>query len=429
LNSRHPDADIFKSIVDAIYNGVVVIDKVGKIVLFNAAAERITGFKVEEVLTRHITDVVPNTGLIRVLSTGQAEVSEKIVVNGRTCITHRAPIFHGSEIWGAVGVFHDISSLDKTAKELESNAYLLTELKKLTNELELIIESSNDGLYITDGKGVTLRVNSTYEEVTGIKANEVVGHHMKELVDKGFFSESVTLHVLSQSTPQAVTRLQRLRNGRYVISTGQPVFDEAGNIYRVVTNVRDVTHFLNLQKELEKLKTDVERYKQEAEQLRSEYLKQEDMIANSKQILHVLEMIKQVAPYPTTVLVTGESGVGKEIAARLLHVHGSHREGPFIKVNCGAIPENLLESELFGYEAGAFTGANKKGKPGMLELADSGSLFLDEIGELAFDLQVKLLQVIQDQEVTRLGGTSSRKISIRFITATNKNLLGPLLPP
>ena len=300
---------------------------------------------------------------------------------------------------------------------------MVKELNEIRNELELIIESSNDGLYITDGKGITLRVNKPFEEITGIRADEVVGRQMRELVDEGFFSESVTLEILATKEPSPVTKIYSLRNGKYVISTGRPVFDEHGEIYRVVINMRDVTYFRDFENRLEETRSALEKYREEATRLRSEFLKEGDAVARSKTMSSVLDMVKQVAPYPTTVLVTGESGVGKEVVAKLLHVYSGRQDGPFIKVNCGAIPESLIESELFGYEPGAFTGAARKGKPGMLELADNGTLFLDEIGELALDMQVKLLQVIQDQTVMRLGGVSSRSVSVRFIAASNRDLL------
>lgn len=415
-------SDTFQAIINSIYNAIVVVDRLGKIAVFNDSAEKITGIKRSTALNRSIREMIPNTGLLSVLDTGMVQIGEKIVINGATCVANRTPIYYREDVWGAVSVFNDVSAFEKITEALESYKKLIHKLHALTEELELIFESSNDGLYITDGKGITLRVNSTYEQLTGIKAHEVVGRHMKELVKEGFFSESVTLHVLAQSKPQPVTRLQKLRNGRYVISTGRPVYDKEKNIHRVVTNVRDVTPFLSLAEQLEKTKKHLERYEQEELISRAEILGGEQAIFKSKQMLNVLEMIKQVAPYPTTVLITGESGVGKEIVARMIHANSNRMQGVFVKVNCGAIPEKLVESELFGYEAGAFTGAERKGKPGMVELADRGTLFLDEISELAPDLQVKLLQVIQDQEVTRLGGTASKKIDVRFVAATNQSL-------
>lgn len=413
-------SEVFKAIMNSIYNGIVVVDRFGKVVVFNAAAEKIIGIERAMAINQHIKDIVPNTGLLNVLETGMVQVGEKILINGATCVANRTPLYVGSEFWGAVSVFNDVSAFERVIEQLESYKGLVKKLNALKMELELIVESSNDGLYITDGQGITLRVNSTYEVITGIKADEVIGKHMKELVDLGFFSESVSLHVLAQSNPKPVTRLQTLRNGRYVISTGRAVYDEEGKIHRVVTNVRDVTPFLSLAKQLESAKRNLERYEQE--EFRVESVGGEQVIFKSKQMLNVLEMLTQVAPYPTTVLITGESGVGKEIAARLIHSKSNRKGGPFVKVNCGALPDKLVESEMFGYEAGAFTGADRRGKPGMVELANGGTLFLDEIGELALDLQVKLLQVLQDQHVTRLGGTGSKKIDVRFVAATNRNL-------
>ncbi len=416
------DREIFEAILDSVHEGIIVIEKAGRIVLINKAAARAVGVSQAEALRRHIGEIMPHTGLTEVLREGQMQGHGKIVIKDRPFIISSTPIRYDSEIWGAVGIFHEVPAPESGPETMEAYPKMVKELHEIGKELELIIESSNDGLYITDGKGITLRVNRPFEEITGIRADEVVGRQMRELVDEGFFSESVTLEILSRKLPRPVTKIYSLRNGKYVISTGRPVFDERGEIYRVVTNMRDITHFRDFEKRLAETRSALEKYRAEATRLRSEFLKEEDAVARSKTMFRVLDMVKQVAPYPTTVLVTGESGVGKEVVAKLLHVYSGRHDGPFIKVNCGAIPESLIESELFGYEPGAFTGAARKGKPGMLELADNGTLFLDEIGELALDMQVKLLQVIQDQTVMRLGGVSSRSVSVRFIAASNRDL-------
>ena len=415
--------EILQAILNSTYEGIIIIDKYGRVVFVNKAAVQTVHISEQEALQRHIDEIVPDSGLARVLRTGERQPVEKIVIDNRTLLINRAPLSQDSELWGAVGTFLDVSLLESLSGEMHSYTKMVRELDEIRKELELIIDSSNDGLYITDGNGITLRVNRTFEEIAGIQAQEVLGHHLQELVDKGFFSESVTLDILSQNPPRPVTRIQSLRNGRYVISTGRPVFNKSGKVYRVVTNIRDITHFRDFEKRLEETKFALEKYRAEAARLRSEFLKEEDAVARSKTMFRILDMVKQVAPYPTTVLVTGESGVGKEVVAKLLHVHSGRSDGSFVKVNCGAIPESLIESELFGYESGAFTGAARKGKPGMLELADGGTLFLDEIGELALDLQVKLLQVIQAQKVTRLGGVSSHSVNVRFIAASNRDLL------
>jgi len=417
------DEKVFEAVLDSLHEGVMLLDKTGRVVLVNEAAATMLSAPEKEVLRRHIGRVIPDSSLIEALNDRETQVRVNVVIKGRIYIISAAPVGDNSGIWGTLAIFREAPSPQSGSEAVAESAEIVEQLDETRRELELIIESSNDGLYITDGEGITLRVNKTFEEIAGINADEIVGHHMRDLVDAGFLSESVTLEILSMVEPRPVTKIYSLRNGKYVISTGRPVFDARGKIHRVVTNVRDITYFRDFENRLEETRSALEKSRAEAIRLRSEFLREADAVARDNTMLQVLDMVKQVAPYPTTVLVTGESGVGKEVVAKLLHLHSGRQDGPFIKVNCGAIPESLIESELFGYEPGAFTGAARKGKPGMLELADNGTLFLDEIGELALDMQVKLLQVIQDQTVMRLGGVSSRSMSVRFIAASNRDLI------
>ena len=417
------DEKVFEAVLDSLHEGVMLLDKTGRVMLVNEAAATMLSAPEKEVLRRHIGRVIPDSSLIEALNDRETQVRVNVVIKGRIYIISAAPVEDDSGIWGTLAIFREAPSPQIGSEAVAESAKIVEQLDETRRELELIIESSNDGLYITDGEGITLRVNKTFEEIAGINADEIVGHHMRDLVDAGFLSESVTLEILSMEEPRPVTKIYSLRNGKYVISTGRPVFDARGKIHRVVTNVRDITYFRDFENRLEETRSALEKSRAEAIKLRSEFLREADAVARDKRMLQVLDMVKQVAPYPTTVLVTGESGVGKEVVAKLLHLHSGRQNGPFIKVNCGAIPESLIESELFGYEPGAFTGAARKGKPGMLELADNGTLFLDEIGELALDMQVKLLQVIQDQTVMRLGGVSSRSMNVRFIAASNRDLI------
>ena len=417
------DQRIFEAVLDSLNEGVMLMDKVGQVLLVNKAAANIVGVAKREILGRHIRRAIPDSSLIESLRGIGTHVQENVAIKGRMCIISAVPVLIDSEIWGALAILRETVPTQSASEVARKNAKIFKQLNETRRELELIVESSNDGLFITDGQGITLRVNKTFEEIAGIRADEIVGQHMRTLVDKGFLSESVTLEILSMKEPGPVTKIYSLRNGKYVISTGRPVFNEQGEIHRVVTNVRDITYFRDFEKRLEETRSALEQSRAEVTRLRSEFFREEVAVARNKTMSQVMDMVKQVAPYPTTVLVTGESGVGKEVVAKLLHVYSGRQDGPFIKVNCGAIPESLIESELFGYEPGAFTGAAKKGKPGMLELADNGTLFLDEIGELALDMQVKLLQVIQDQTVMRLGGVSNRVVSVRFIAASNRDLV------
>ncbi|HHV72141.1 MAG TPA: sigma-54-dependent Fis family transcriptional regulator [Clostridia bacterium] len=406
-----------KAVIDALLqsstNAIVVVDKNGYITGFNYVAEKIVGIKSEEAIGRWIGEVILETGLPDVIKSGQHQFNQRMMINSTVVITNRSPIIQNGEIVGALGTFQDISELESVSRELKST-------QELKTELDAIIESSYDGIYVTDGRGKTLRVNSAYERITGVKAQEVIGEYMDDLVRRGYYSDSATLHVLKKRAP--VTIMQKIKSGVEVIVTGNPIFNEKGEIIRVVTNVRDITELNFLKEQLEKTKMLSERYHSELEHLRTQQLQHEDIIVRSPEMQKVLELTTRVAAVNSTVLITGESGVGKEIIAKMLHTLSPRKDGPLIKINCGAIPENLLESELFGYVDGAFTGARKNGKPGMIELADKGTLFLDEIGEMPLSLQVKLLRVIQEHEIVRVGGTKPIKVDVRYVAATNRDL-------
>lgn len=293
--------------------------------------------------------------------------------------------------------------------------------KQLTDELNAIIEHSFDGIYVTDGLGKTLRVNKAYQRTTGIKASEVIGKNMARLVQEGFFDQSVTLLVLEKREP--VTIMQEIRKtGKTILVTGTPIFDDNGEIFRVVTNVRDITELNQLKQQLDEAQLLTRHYETQLNQYKIRYGTEHNLIYKSSKMEVMVDLVMRLAQVDTTVLIQGESGVGKELVAELIHRHSNRKDGPFIKINCGAIPEELMESELFGYEAGAFTGAKKGGKPGLFECARNGAIFLDEIGEMPLNLQVKLLRVLQNHEIMRVGGTKSVKMDVRIIAATNRIL-------
>ncbi|VBB06702.1 pas fold [Lucifera butyrica] len=291
----------------------------------------------------------------------------------------------------------------------------------LITELEAIINSSYDGIFITDGDGTVIRLNEAYERITGVKAGQVTGKNMAALVKEGVYDQSVTLLVLQRGESVTINQTVKPTN-KHILVTGNPVFNERGQIIRVVTNVRDVTELVNLQNKLSKTVAETLKYQTELSLLRSLQLKEADIIYRSTAMASVVELAVKVADVNSNVLITGESGTGKELVAKLIHRQGKGDTKPFIKINCGAIPDNLLESELFGYAGGAFTGARKEGKPGLFELAHKGTLFLDEIGEMPPVLQVKLLRAIQEKTITRVGGVSSVAVNVRIIAATHRDL-------
>lgn len=405
--------DELKTILDAAHNAIVAVNNQGLITIWNNAAERIAGIRAVEALGQPVDEVILTTGLRTVLKSGQAEFSQKMKIGNTVVLTNRTPIVKDDQIVGAVAIFQDISELESIIQELKS-------MRELNQELDTMIESISDGIYVTDGEGTTLRINSAYERITGIQDAEVIGRNMEDLVQEGVYSESVTMLVLEEREP--VTIVHKIKTGKEVLITGTPVFDEDGKIVRVVTTVRDLAELNTLKQQLAETRKLSERYHSELVQLRLQQLNLENVVIQSEAMQNVIKLALRVGEVNSTVLITGESGVGKEIVARTIHANGRADEGPLIKVNCGAIPENLLESELFGYDKGAFTGARKEGKPGLFEVSEGGTLFLDEIGELSLNLQVKLLRAIQDKEIVRVGGVNPVKIDARIIAATNRNL-------
>ncbi|MGM1032899.1 MAG: sigma-54 interaction domain-containing protein [Bacillota bacterium] len=294
------------------------------------------------------------------------------------------------------------------------------ETDKLNRALDAIIENSYDGIYITDQVGTTLYTNSAIERITGIPKEYYIGKSVDQLIKRGILNASVTHKVVKLR--RTVSVVQDNFAGKETLITGSPVFNAEGEIEQVVTNIRDLSDLNELMHELTKANELNNQYKQEIEKLRK-ITSKDGVVFVSDKMKMIYEIAERISDIDATVLILGETGVGKDVLARNIYNRSIRsKKGDFIKINCGAIPADLLESELFGYEAGAFTGANQKGKPGMFELAESGILFLDEVGELPLQLQVKLLRALQEREIQRIGGTKPKKIDVRIIAATNRNL-------
>ncbi|MCQ6264622.1 sigma 54-interacting transcriptional regulator [Fictibacillus sp. WQ 8-8] len=287
-------------------------------------------------------------------------------------------------------------------------------------EIEGIINESGENIIVTDSEGFILRAVKNSEEMYGISSEELVGTSVRELEQKKIFNPSVTLRVIQQKKP--VTFMQKTGTGKIIMTRGVPIFNEENEIKRIISFSHDMTEIEELKSEYEKLQLKMMRYENEIEQLRGREIVPSDVVINSKSMQTVWGLVHKVAKSDATVVLQGESGVGKTVFAKALHNGSDRKDKPMIEVNCGAIPESLFESEMFGYEAGAFTGAASKGKMGLIELADQGTLFLDEVGELPFSIQVKLLKVLQEKKVTRMGSTKSRTVNFRLVAATNRDL-------
>lgn len=385
---------IFKS----AHNGILSIDLEGKITSINPPAEKMAMTSKEKAIGKFLTDVVTPSGLLNVIRTGKGH-TEKYRVGRRMYLTHRTPLYDGEILTGAVGVFQDISEIEFVSNELES-------VKQLLREQESVLENSTDGICITDGKGTIIKSNQSFCQLFNLDSDteNKTPAFIKEIVGK----------VVAKGKQHNVMETSIGNNNSLIISAN-PIKNSSNQmIERIVIYVKDMTEFDALRTELEKAKSLLETLHLSE--------KTGSFIAESSEMKRLIETVEQVAKVDVTVLLTGESGVGKEEIAKLIQQASPRVEQPFIKVNCGAIPETLMESELFGYEGGAFTGALKKGKAGLFEQANNGTIFLDEIGEIPTHLQVKLLRVLQEMEITRVGSAVPKKIDVRVIAATNKDL-------
>lgn len=288
--------------------------------------------------------------------------------------------------------------------------------------LRSVLDASSDGVLISDDKGNVLYINSAYESVTGLTKEQMVGNNLRKLREEKLFNFAVSLLVLEQKKPASI--IHEYVTGKKALTTGNPIYGEDGKtIVGVICNTRDISGLINLRNELEATKKLLQKYSDEIQQLRRQHMQQyEDIIYKSKAMADTLQLASKVAQFDSSVLIQGESGVGKELFAKFIHQQSPRAKGPYIRVNCAAIPAELFESELFGYEQGSFTGASQKGKPGMFELANEGTILLDEIGELPLTVQSKLLRVLQEKEVFRLGAQNATKLNVRVLSATNKDL-------
>jgi transcriptional regulator with PAS, ATPase and Fis domain len=283
-----------------------------------------------------------------------------------------------------------------------------------------ILQSLKDDLLVTNTDGIIVRATEKTGQIYDVDTKDLIGKSVYDLEKEGLFTPIVTPMVIKER--KKITVVQTTNKRKKLLVTGIPVFHPNGELIFIVSYSHDVTELINLQHYLQVLEEDIERVKSELDMLRNKHLHADGIIANSEEMKNVIDTALRVAEVDATILLLGESGVGKSHIAKFIHNHSGRAKGPFIEVNCGAIPDALFEAELFGYESGAFTGANPKGKMGLAELASGGTLFLDEVGELSLINQVKLLKMIQEKRFFRLGGTREREADFRLIAATNRDL-------
>ena len=403
-------AEEFEAVLHSASNGVMAINAAGIVTIFNPAAQVITGMKAENVVGRSINDVMPDAaGLMNVLQTGVVQLNQKIQFGNSQIITKRSPIVKNNKIVGAVAIFQDVTELQKIASELE-------EVKNLKSTLDSIVNSIFDCIVVVNKNGYVTMMNDAYGEFLNTDPKKAVGKHITDVI------ENTRMHIVAQTGKAEICDMQKIGEHNTVV-TRIPIVKD-GEVTGAVGKMvfRDVKDLRVLARKLTSLQSELEYYKEELQKVQGGKYTIESIIGSGEKIQWLKMIALRAAKGQSTVLVTGESGTGKELFAQAIHYASNRRHGPFIKINCASIPENLLESELFGYEEGAFTGARKGGKPGKFELANGGTIFLDEIGDMSMPMQAKLLRVLQEREVERVGGTKTSSVDVRVIAATNQDL-------
>jgi len=391
-------------ILNSTHDAMIGVDIEGIITLFNKAAERLTGIDATDALGRYVADVIIDTRLPYILKTGESELNRQQNLGNIKIITNRMPIKDkDGRIIGAVAVFRDISEIIKLAEQI-------TNLKEIRSMLEAIINATQDAISVVDQNGLGVLINPAYTRITGLAEKDVVGKPATVDIAEG---ESLHMQVIKTQKPVKGALMRVGPSHKAVLVNAAPIIVD-GELRGSVGVIHDMTEITILSNELKNAKNIIR-------SLETKYTF-EDIIGSDPLLLAAIDKAKKASEIPITVLLRGESGTGKEIFAHSIHNAGERRYRKFVRVNCSAIPETLLESELFGYEEGAFTGAKKGGRKGLFEEANGGTIFLDEIGEIPPGTQSKLLRVLQEKEFVRVGGTDSINIDVRVIAATNVDL-------
>ncbi|WP_088189093.1 sigma 54-interacting transcriptional regulator [Desulfosporosinus sp. FKA] len=400
-----------EKILDNTNNAVIAINLEGQIIYANRAVYNILQTPDRDLVGQSITTYFPGTGLLRVFEKGIAELGQQLTMNNKVLLSNRTPIYIHGELVGAVAVFQDITVL----QNLIDNMVIEHEkTKQLQRTLEVVLDTAYDGLIVVNEKGIVTMTNQAFTNFFNKSPEEMIGKHIQDIYENPKFTEVLV-------TGQPVHGYIHDLNGHEIIASRIPINQE-GKIVGALGKVvfKDVNELYALTKKVNSLRSELDYYKKTI--LEKNFSALELLKGKNPRMVSLVQIALRVAKSESTVLLRGESGTGKELFAQLLHMESLNKEGPFIKVNCAAVPGNLLESELFGYEEGAFTGARKGGKIGKFELADGGTLFLDEIGDMEMAMQVKLLRVLQEREIERLGSNKPRKIHVRLVAATNRDL-------
>jgi transcriptional regulator with PAS, ATPase and Fis domain len=411
--SKKETNNIVRILSESLNKSVFIINTESKVVYINTKAKKY--FKILNYPNDEIEKFFNiRKDYIQSCLEGKAFSSIKVIIKDDIFYMDIAPLTLNSEIVGGLIVIND----KYDSKSFESTFKVLNNINK---EIELFYAMYYDEIMVTDDKGKIISVNNPVcEEYYNLNEMHLINTNVKELEDKGFFKPSVTLKVIKEK--KLISILQKTQTGKVLMVYGLPVFDNSFKLSKVFSTSKDLTEIYTLKEKLSKTEKLMEKYYLKLKEIKNEQNLFENVIYKSLQMRHLIDLIKRISTVDSHIILNGESGVGKTLFAKIIHKLSNRRSNEFVSINCGAIPENLLESELFGYEKGAFTGAKNEGKIGYIELANNGTLFLDEISELPLQMQVKLLKVLDEKSFTRVGSTKPIKSDFRLIAATNKDL-------
>ncbi|WP_027364888.1 sigma-54 interaction domain-containing protein [Desulfotruncus alcoholivorax] len=402
-----------QNIYDSTSNAVLAVNRSGIIIYCNRQVEKFLELPTGKIVGRHVKDFFPTTGLLEVIKSGQPQTGARLSLNNGTYLSNRNPIIVNGKIVGAVAVFQDVTEIQNVIDELTTNNEKITELKEmLTNILEL----SSDGIVAVNRDYIITMASQAFASFFNKKVDEIIGQHVKKVYGNPIFPKA-----METGKPEYgyVTTL----NGHEIIANRLPIKknDKIVGALGIVA-FKNISDLYALSEKINNLHDQLDFYKDELKRAQRSKFTFDQIIGKNPAFVALKKTARRVARNQSTILIRGESGTGKELFAHAIYTESERKHGPFIKVNCAAIPENLLESELFGYKEGAFTGAKKGGHTGKFELAHKGIIFLDEIGDMPLLMQAKLLRVLQEKEIERLGDTKPKRIDVRVIAATNRNL-------
>jgi len=403
LNSR------LGAILNTMYNGLIALDGSGFITSINRAAETILCTNASEAIGKAVSQVLPGLGLDDVMVGGNPSVGILHSQGDLSLLCNITPITCDGAVTGAIIVFQDLTDLIRIVDELES-------VTKLYRTLQSVMDFAYDGIVVVDEKGCISMINKAAQRFLRKQEDLIVGKPVEEVI------ENSRLHMVLKTGVPEINELQFINQVPYVVSS-LPIIRK-GQVVGAVGKIlfRNLDELKELARKLAGMDQDLPETNA-ARPLRNKPGTGFDQIVTADAAFRqVIEEAEIVSRSTSNILITGESGTGKELIAQAIHRTSCNRSGPLVKVNCAAIPDSLMESEFFGYAAGAFTGAQRSGKQGKLALADGGTLFLDEIGDMPLALQSKLLQVIQDRSFEPIGSNEPLKVNVRFIAATNRNL-------